>query len=75
MSIIRCHDCQRDCDSDFIDMEVIEHKYGDIELCPACASDRMDEQDRADAAEAKAEQLNAHVAEPFRSILNSFFKA
>ena len=53
MSIIRCYDCERSIDTDFLPSETLEQKYGpDIELCEDCALAR---QERAEAEELKAD--------------------
>ena len=46
MSIIRCYDCDRSIDTDFLPSETLETKYGDIELCEDCAMKREEIADR-----------------------------
>lgn len=64
MSIIRCSGCERSVDTDFVDCEVVEHKYGNLEFCPSCAERRQDELDRGDAMASMAEEIEAGVRCP-----------
>lgn len=54
MSIIRCHDCQRNFDSDFVDMTAVETKYGVEEVCPSCIEVRDEKEEAEKMAEMRA---------------------
>lgn len=57
MSIIRCHKCERSVDTDFEETEIVEHKYGDVEICVRCAEEIWEWEEQQMEQAARAEYL------------------